>query len=113
MLTPQTRIIVEVVDKTTYADMKDAFICFNCYKKKALYHRKLLVLAGLITIVLGVFTIVVADQMSLLELGEFYTTPAFYWIGGGILAIIGIIVTGYTYRIYKNAQSWKSKADLL
>ncbi|MFW9994520.1 MAG: hypothetical protein ACFFD4_20925 [Candidatus Odinarchaeota archaeon] len=116
VLTPQTRVIIDVVDKTKYSDMKEAVICFNCFKNKTLFQRKLLILAGLITIVLGIFTVVVADQlvyyMSLPELGGFYTNTEFYWIGGAGLALIGIVLTIIAYRMYKSVQSWKSKADL-
>jgi hypothetical protein len=116
VLSPQTRVISEKVDKKS-GDMKKAIICFDCFKRKALNQMKLLTLAGIIAIGLGLMTILLADQLvyysGFPELGGLYTSPQFYWGGGGGISIIGTIVAFIGNRRYKKVQSWKSKADLL
>lgn len=112
----KTRMITEEVDKKS-GGVKKIDICFTCFKKEKARRMKFFAYAGVCTIILGVFTFLVADQLvfyaGLPQLYGLPTTHDAYWFAGFLLAVIGALVTFIGYRRYNSILRLKSKSKLL
>ncbi|MHA1167547.1 MAG: hypothetical protein ACTSRU_06975 [Candidatus Hodarchaeales archaeon] len=111
----KTRVISEIVDKRTGGVTK-VTICFTCFKKEKARSMKFFAYSGMITIVLGIFTFLIADELvyyaGLPQLYGLPRTHDAYWVSGFLLVVIGVIVVILGYKKYHKILRLKSKIEL-